>query len=151
MSKRGDGLTIRLARADEREALEALQWRASLANDNDRPHLEAHPDAIHLPVEQIERGEVFVAEMGGRTVGFAAVLHDEAGHLELDGLFVEPDRWRQGIGAVLVEKATHEARRRHLALMVVANPHAREFYERCGFTLEGETQTRFGPGLRMSR
>ena len=143
-------IVIRLARPEEREELEALQWRASLANEGDRPHLEAHPDAIHLPVEQIERGEVIVAEIEGRTFGFAAIL-SEPGHLELDGLFVDPDHWRRVIGSALVEEAAHEARRRGMTLMVVANPHAREFYERCGFSMEGETQTRFGPGLRMSR
>ena len=149
MSKRAD-VAIRLARSDEREELEALQWRASLANDNDRPHLEAHPDAIHLPAEQIERGEVYVAEADQRTLGFAAILV-EPGHVELDGLFVEPDHWRRGIGGALVDATVHEARRRGLALMVVANSHARGFYEKCGFALEGEAQTRFGPALRMSR
>jgi len=34
---------------------------------------------------------------------------------------------------------------------VIANPAAREFYEKGGFTVEGEAQTRFGPALRMSR
>lgn len=143
-------IQIRLARPEERDDLEALQWRASLANENDRPHLEAHPDAIHLPLDQIERGEVIVSDLAGRTVGFAAVL-TEANHLELDGLFVEPDMWRQGIGAVLVTAATHEARRRGLTLMVIANPHALDFYRRCGFVEEGIVQTRFGPGIRMSR
>jgi RimJ/RimL family protein N-acetyltransferase len=38
-----------------------------------------------------------------------------------------------------------------LALTVIANPRARGFYEKCGFKVEGEVQTRFGPGLRMSR
>lgn len=141
---------IRLARSEEREELEALQWRASLANERDRPHLEGHPDAIHLPAEQIERGQVFVAECDGRTVGFSAVLEEED-HLELDGLFVEPDCWRQGFGAALVDVAVHEARRRGFSPMVVANPAALGFYEKCGFALEGETETRFGPGLRMSR
>ena len=143
-------MQIRLARPAEREALEALQWRASLANDNDRPHLEAHPDAIHLPLEQIERGEVFVAELDGRAVGFSAILTEE-GHLELDGLFVEPDLWRRGIGAALVDVAVHEARRRGQAMMVVANPAALGFYEKCGFIIEGEAETRFGPAPRMSR
>jgi len=150
MSKPAEGVRIRPARADEREALEALQWRASLANEADRPHLEAHPDAIHLPAEQIERDQVLVAEVDGRVVGFAAVVPEDD-HAELDGLFVEPDLWRQGVGAVLVDAAVHEARRRGLALMVVANRAALGFYERCGFTLEGEAQTRFGPALRMSR
>jgi GNAT superfamily N-acetyltransferase len=150
MSKRAEGVRIRLARPDEREELEALQWRASLANAADRPHLEAHPDAIHLPAEQIDRGEVLVAELDDRVAGFAVVI-PESEHAELDGLFVEPEIWARGIGAKLVDAAIHEARRRGLVLMVVANPAALGFYERCGFALEGEAQTRFGPALRMSR
>ena len=150
MSKRVEELRLRLASVDEHEALEALMRRASLANEDDRPNLEAHPDAIDLPVEQIARGDVVVAELDGRPAGFAAVVAEEH-HAELDGLFVEPEQWRRGIGAALVDAAVHKARRQGLALMVVANPAAREFYERCGFTLEGEAITRFGPALRMSR
>ena len=146
MSRRADLVTIRLARQDEREELEELQRRASLANPIDRPHLEAHPDAIHLPPAQIANGQVFVAELDGRVAGFAAVVGGE-----LDGLFVEPELWGQGIGRALADKATHEARNRGLALSVIANPAARGFYERCGFSVEGEARTRFGPGLRMSR
>lgn len=145
-----DDTHIRLANPHERDELEALQRRASLANEEDRPHLEAHPDAIRLPAEQIERGEVFVAERGGHIVGFSAILLSQE-HIELDGLFVEPDRWREGIGAALVNAAVHEARRYGLSLMVVANAAAREFYEKCGFIVEGAAQTRFGPALRMSR
>ena len=47
--------------------------------------------------------------------------------------------------------ATHEARRSGLALTVIANPPRADFYESCGFSVEGEAQTRFGPALRMSR
>ena len=53
----------------------------------------------------------------------------------------------EGIGAALVDVAVHEARRQGLTMMVVANPSARGFYEKCGFTLEGEAETRFGPAL----
>ena len=143
-------LRIRLAAGQERDALEALQWRASLAIEDDRPHLEAYPDAIELPQEQIDLGQVLVAEIDGAIAGFAVVLPEE-GHAELDGLFVEPELWRKGIGAALVEAATHEARNSGLTLMVIANPAALGFYEHCGFSLEGEAQTRFGPALRMSR
>lgn len=143
-------LSIRMARPDERDALEALQRRASLALGEYREQLEAEPDAIQLPLEQIERGQLFVAELGDRIAGFAAVLVDDD-VAELDGLFVEPDLWRQGVGAALVDVAVHEARRQGLTMMVVANPSARIFYERCGFRLEGEAETRFGPALRMSR
>ena len=149
MSKRAE-VRLRPARAPERGELEDLQRRASLANEADRPHLEAHPDAIELPLAFVERGEVTVAEADGRIAGFAVVqAHD--GFTELDGLFVEPERWRQGVGRALVDAATHEARRNGHALVVIANDAARGFYERCGFTLEGPAETRFGPALRMTR
>ena len=142
---------VRSAFPDERLALEELQRRASLALDEYREQLEANPDAIDLPAEQIERGEVIVAEIGGRIAGFAVVLAEE-GKAELDGLFVEPGLWRRGIGSALVEAAIHEARRRGLSLLtVVASPSAKEFYERCGFTVEGAAETRFGPAEKMSR
>ena len=146
MSASIDGLTIRPARTEERAALEEIQQRASLALPEYREQLEANPDAIHLPAEQVERGQVLVAEADGTLAGFAAVVDGE-----LDGLFVEPALWRRGIGAALVAAATHEARRKGLTLRVVASPSARAFYERCGFRAEGEEATRFGPALRMSR
>ena len=59
-------LTIRMATPGEQRELEALQRRASLALGEYNQQLEAEPDAIQLPVEQIERGEVIVAELGDR-------------------------------------------------------------------------------------
>ena len=143
-------MNIRLASLDEREALEALQRRASTALEEYREQLEAEPDAIELPIEFIERDEVFVAEIDGEVAGLAVLfIGDE--EAELDGLFVEPEHWRKGVGTALVDVATHEARKRGLALMVTANLSAREFYEKCGFVVEGNAQTRFGPALRMSK
>lgn len=143
-------LNIRLARLDERKALEDLQRRSSLALVEYREQLEANPDAIDLPIAMIERDEVIVAEIEGKVAGFAVLFVGDA-EAELDGLFVEPEHWKQGIGRALVDFATLEARKRGLALMVVANPAAREFYEKCGFASEGEAQTRFGPAIRMSK
>jgi GNAT superfamily N-acetyltransferase len=134
----------------ERAELEDLQRRASLALPEYCEQLEANPDAIHLPTRQIERGEVLVAEAAGHILGFAALIL-EPGRAELDGLFVEPENWRKGIGTALVEAATHEARRMGLSLTVIASPSARIFYERCGFSVEREVTTRFGPALSMSR
>jgi GNAT superfamily N-acetyltransferase len=139
-------MIIRSAKAEEREALEELQRRASMALEQYREQLEANPDAIDLPLAQVERGDVLVAEDNGDVVGFAAIDGSE-----LDGLFVEPERWREGIGRALAEAAIHEARRRGLSLTVTAEPSAQAFYEKCGFRVEGEAETRFGPALRMSR
>ncbi len=148
MSKRADtiSLRLRLAQPDEHEELEELQRRASLELPEYRDELILNPDTIHLPPAQIANGQVIVAELEGEIAGFAAVVGGE-----LDGLFVEPDLWGSGIGRILVEAAVHEARQRGLSLTVIANPRARGFYETCGFSVEGEEQTRFGPALRMSR
>ena len=146
MSKPADVVRLRLARPDERQALEDLMRRSSLALEEYRADLEVHPDAVHLPAEQIAGGDVVVAEIGGRVGGFAAVVGGE-----LDGLFVEPDRWRQGLGRALVREAAHMARRRGCTLTVIAGPASRPFYEKCGFSFEGDTTTRFGPAFKMSR
>ncbi|HSQ99798.1 MAG TPA: GNAT family N-acetyltransferase [Sphingomicrobium sp.] len=146
MSNHADSLTLRLARSEEHRELEELQRRASLELPEYRDQLIANPDAIYLPQGQIANGQVIVAEISGQIAGFAALVGGE-----LDGLFVEPDLWGQGVGRALVEAAVHEARRRGLALKVIANPRARRFYEHCGLKVEGEVQTRFGPALRMTR
>ena len=146
MSKCADFLVLRLAAPEEHHDLQELQRRASLELPEYREDLLAHPDAIHLPPAQIANGQVIVAELNGGVAGFAAVVGGE-----LDGLFVEPDLWGLGIGKALVEAATHEARLSGVTLKVTASPSTRPFYESCGFSVEGDEQTRFGPALRMSR
>jgi GNAT superfamily N-acetyltransferase len=146
MSKPADSLILRKAYPDEREELEDIQRRASLELKEYREQLLANTEAIHLPPAQIANGQVIVAEIDGEVAGFAAVVGGE-----LDGLFVEPDLWGRGIGRALVDAATHEARKRGLTLKVIAQPGARRFYEMCGFSVEGEAQTRFGPALRMTK
>lgn len=143
-------MTIRNARPEERQALEALQLRASLANPGDREAILAHPDAIVLPPEQITAEQVFVAESDGSILGFSAVLDRDDGQTELDGLFVDPDLWRSGVGRLLVQRAMDYGRA-HAAswLHVIGNPHAEGFYEACGFVTYGSWQTEFGPGLLM--
>src|SRR5689334_6338635 len=146
MSKHADTITLRLAKPEEHEELEDLQRRASLELPEYRDDLLANPGAIHLPPAQIANGQVIVADFAGEIAGFAAIVGGE-----LDGLFVEPDLWGGGIGRALIQAAAHQARLRGLSLTVIANPSVRGFYESCGFSVEGEEQTRFGPGLRMSR
>ena len=141
---------IRTARPDELEALEALQRRASLANPGDRDAILAHPEAIVIPPSQIAASQVFVAESEGSILGFSAVLDREDGQTELDGLFVDPELWRGGVGRNLVERAKDYGREHSATwLNVVGNPHAEGFYEACGFVTYGSFETEFGPGLLM--
>jgi N-acetylglutamate synthase-like GNAT family acetyltransferase len=143
---------IRNAIASEKALLEGLQLRASLTNEGDREALLAHPDAIELPVEQIAAQDVFVLEIGGLVAGFAALLTRPDGDTELDGLFVDPDLRRRGAGRTLVEYSAQIARDRgSQALWVIGNPHAEGFYLSCGFSVIGQFETRFGPGIQMRK
>lgn len=143
---------VRPAVVSEQKQLEALQWRASLNNPGDREALLAHPDAIELPLEQIRGGGVFVAEVAGAVMGFAAILPREDGDFELDALFVEPSAWRQGIGRALIEHCSAAASAAGAeSLHVVGNQHAEDFYTACGFNKLGTKQMRFGVGLLMKR
>ena len=118
-------MTIRDARVAEREALEALQLRASVHEPMYRAQLEAHPEAIELPAEQIAAGLVRVAEQDGVVAGFAVLLECSGDACELDGLFVEPDRMRTGVGSRLIDDAKRIARQRGASSIdVVANPQA---------------------------
>ena len=96
-------IDIRLAKTNERKFLEELQWRASLSNEGDRSALLAHPDAIKLPLSQIENERVFVAEQENGIKGFAAILWRTDGNAALDALFIEPEFWKQGISPSGIE------------------------------------------------
>ncbi len=149
---RDETLTVRLALPDERGALEALQWRASLMWEETREALLAHPDAIQLPAEQIAEGRVFVCERGGSVVGFAVVVPREDGDAELDGLFVEPVAWRSGAGTRLVAEAERLAVRWGASILhVIANKRALDFYRARDFHIVGQAQTRFGPAIAMEK
>ena len=91
-----------------------------------------------------------MAEWNGTIVGFAAVEPRADGNSELDALFVDPDMRRRGIARSLVEHCAEVARtRKSVELRVVGNPHAKDFYTACGFSVIGTEETRFGPGLLM--
>src|SRR4051812_17401786 len=145
-------ISIRAARTQEQTMLESLQRRASLNNPGDRDALLANPDAIALPIEQIEDGCVFVAERDGTVVGFAAVIQRPDGGAELDALFVEPHLWKHGVGRRLIDHTADIARARAASFLhVIGNPHAEGFYTSCGFRITGTVETQFGIGLAMRK
>jgi N-acetylglutamate synthase-like GNAT family acetyltransferase len=145
-------LIIRPARADERQALEDLQRRSSLALPGYRAMLLAHADAIELPLDQIEAGRVQVAERDDVTIGFCVVLPAADEGAELDGLFAEPKCWRQGVGCRLLQAGERFARSEGATTMwVVANLDAMDFYAACSFAQVGEVPTRFDIAAHMKK
>jgi GNAT superfamily N-acetyltransferase len=144
-------ILIREASIDDYSAMARIFRRASLSNPGDREALLAHPDALHLSEELIRGGRARLAMLAnGTIIGFASTRQGDLGVLELEDVFVDPDWQRQGAARRLIQQIAGEARDDGTPrIEVTVNPHALEFYRSAGFTTDGETQTEFGPGLRM--
>ena len=144
---------VRIVHPDDRQNLIELQRRASLASETGdvRQMLIDDPGIIDLDEEMLANNEVFVAERGDRIVGFATIIAHEGNDAELEGLFVEPTEWRQGIATQLVHSVLREAKAWGATrLHVTANPNVLGFYEANGFTRIGERKTQLGPiGILM--
>lgn len=89
-------------------------------------------DVLTVDEEYLRTNRVFVAEMGGALAGFGS-LAPRGPDLELDLLFVEPDRIGDGVGRALLDHALAAAASAgHRRLVVESDPNAEAFYLRCG-------------------
>ncbi len=144
------GIRIASAEPGDIDVLRRLYRRSSLSNEGDRAKLLANADVLELSDRCVSEGRARVAvTTDGRIVGFATplVVGDA---LELEDLFVDPDWMSRGIGRALVRDVVETARRRGFSqIEVIANPHTVAFYEKVGFVVDGEVETRLGPGHRM--
>jgi ribosomal protein S18 acetylase RimI-like enzyme len=140
---------LRAAESSDLDVLSDLYRRSSLSNDGDRASLIANPDALVFDAAPVHQERTRVAIAAGRIVGFATTCI--AGDVcELVDLFVDPDWMRRGVARCLVLDVEATARSRDATRVeVTANPHALGFYASAGFRIDGEVETRFGPGLRM--
>jgi GNAT superfamily N-acetyltransferase len=142
-------LTVRAAADGDVAALRDVFRRASLSNAGDRDMLLSHPDVLVWSADAIGGGRVRVAVDGGTVVGFATTVPFDGG-LELEDLFVEPDRMRGGVGRRLIEDVLDAARAEGVGTVwVTANPHAMPFYTAVGFRPAGTAETAFGSAPRM--
>jgi GNAT superfamily N-acetyltransferase len=106
-------------------------------------------------IEYLEGVEVLVIDDGDALAGFVA-FDEPTG--EVKALYVAPDRFRSGVGSVLL-RAAHErlraAGREDVALWVFADHSAaRAFYAAHGYAPDGATATNARTGLeevRLSR
>ncbi|HEX9659812.1 MAG TPA: GNAT family N-acetyltransferase [Rhodothermales bacterium] len=76
----------------------------------------------HLP-----SAETWVYILGGKVVGFVALVGNEVG-----GLFVDPDFHRKGIGGALVDHALAQCGQLEVEVFL-ENVIGRKFYDRYGF------------------
>ena len=140
---------VRTAVAADVAVLQGVFRRAALSNAGDRELLRARPEFLEWSGDAIAGGRVRVAVEDGTVAGFATTLPVEGG-LELEDLFVEPDRMRRGVGRRLVEDVLDTARAEGVAhVWVTANPHAMAFYAAVGFQPAGTAMTPGGPAARL--
>jgi GNAT superfamily N-acetyltransferase len=145
---------IRTAIATDLPELQRVYAAASLSNPGDAPQLRAHPEYLVFSGEGIAAGRTRVAVAGprreGQLVGFATVVVDPDGGLELEDLFVDPAWHRRGVARRLVADIVSTARAAgHRQLSVIGNPHALAFYRAVGFVEVGPVATTLGAGLRL--
>jgi GNAT superfamily N-acetyltransferase len=144
---------LRPGRPDDAAVLRDLTWRLTIAHPAYGDQARARPQAVEAPTQALSDGGVIVAEVEGRAVGYVTVVQGEEDAAEVDGLFVDADFQRGGIGRRLLEAAADTARRRGASgLRVVSAPDAVAVYEAFGFGDPEATQTLFGPAviLRMA-
>jgi GNAT superfamily N-acetyltransferase len=86
---------------------------------------------------------VLAVEDGGAVTGFVAFgpHRGEADSGQVYALYVRPDRWRNGAGAVLMAAAERDLRERGFGTArlwaIDGNERAQGFYERCGWMPDG--------------
>jgi putative acetyltransferase len=123
-------VNLRRGAAADAEAIGTLHRYTMRTSLPFLPDLHALADVIdYVGREVLPNNEVWVAEAGGRTLGYiafdAAWIHQ---------LYVHPDAQGQGIGPALLGKALADGRPRRLWTFQ-QNTLARKFYEDRGFIL----------------
>jgi GNAT superfamily N-acetyltransferase len=79
-------------------------------------------------VDAIDRGEMFVCEVGGTVVGFG-----QAAPGEIEAIFVHPQWAGRGVGSLLLAHGLAQAQGGQPCVRLVATLNAQTFYERHGF------------------
>jgi len=126
---------IRRARHDEADDLAAILRAAMQGAMPLLPELHTpEEDSWFLREIVLPNDEVWVAELDGRPVGFAA-LGSRGGEDFLQHMYVAPEHQGQGVGTALLELVKRERRSGFRLWTFQRNEGARRFYERHGCRL----------------
>lgn len=147
---------MHIVRAEPRDAVTVADihvraWQAGYRELLPQDHLKgidvrAKADRYELDLT-LPEGPVTLLAAGedGAVAGFTTIgrCRDKGSpDGEVWALYVDPDRWREGIGTLLIGSARDELQHhefRHAALWVMErNVRARQFYERDGWCTDGQ-------------
>ena len=125
---------VRPARVQEASELSDLCVRSKAVWGYDETFMALVRAALEVRPEHIDAGDVWVATAADGSIAGIVALgpSDQPGTLDLEKLFVAPQRIRNGVGRMLLAYAMAEARRRGARrLTILSDPYAAAFYE-CG-------------------
>ena len=143
---------IRAARVEEAPELSELCVRSKALWGYDETFMALARDALEVRPEHIDAGDVWVATAAdGSIVGIVTLgPSDQPGTLDLEKLFVAPQRIRNGVGRALLAYAVSEGRRRGARrLTILSDPYAAAFYARSGAIRIGVAPSDAVPGRML--
>lgn len=142
--------SVRNARPDEQRQLTRLCVRATLHAGYDEAFIDRVMPGLTITLPLIAGDCVRVAQDShGDVVGVVAVTNTALqGIALLYGIYVDPARWRCGIGRLLFAAAVARAKELKAgALMIYAEPSAESFYKQMGAIRIGEGPLFYSPEI----
>ena len=143
-----DVYTVREAKPEEQRELTRLSVRATMHAGYDEAFIDRSMPSLTITLPMISANYVQVAQDGSsEVVGVVWVMPTaRQGIALLHGLYVDPARWKRGIGRVLFGAAVARAKGiKAGALMITAEASAEGFYKRMGAIRIGEGPFYFSP------
>ena len=133
MAVRRAPLNLRSARPAEAAWLSALALRSKAHWGYAPGFIEACRRELSYTPSAIAQGGFVVAERDKTPIGFYALEGANAGTVELEALFVEPEWIGRGVGRALLDEAKRQARARGARRLIIqGDPHAARFYAAAG-------------------
>ena len=145
--------TVREAKPEEQRELTRLCVRATMHSGYDEEFIDRSMPSLTITLPEISGDFVRVVQDDlYEVVGVVCVMPTALqGIALLHGLFVDPARWKRGIGRILSGAAVARAKGMKAgAIMIYANPSAEGFYKRMGAIRIGEGPFCFSPGNRIA-
>ena len=122
---------IRIYQPEDFDAITQIWRRAREVSLPEFQREKGYPfemDCMYFREHVLPENQIWVADAGGRPVGFLAINGDF-----IDRLYIAPDCWRMGVGGALLAHARTLSPQRLRLFTLQINVNARAFYEKNGF------------------